>query len=238
MVPNNSRDTQAAAPSQQQGRADDEEIECTANGDSPRSIAVGADDDTCRQQLSPLSAPEGLGESGRCERERELCEPGEKNDAEGTTSGDDASPHCPRGSAVAGVEGTGKATPSATAAVRRESLNKPRGRVEDTEGLPPDQASVVAMKGRSGLAEGGVEVKSATEQHQRARDQAKRLALEVARLRSSLRATTSELNAERSVRVRIEVRIDPPIILLPPPPGRASTSRGASRPSPFRHYVE
>ncbi|CAN0291904.1 unnamed protein product, partial [Ectocarpus sp. 12 AP-2014] len=41
-------------------------------------------------------------------------------------------------------------------------------------------------------------------EHQKTRDQAKRLALEVARLRSSLRATTSELNTERSTRVRLE----------------------------------
>lgn len=48
--------------------------------------------------------------------------------------------------------------------------------------------------------------KTATSDHTKARNQAKRLALEVARLRSALRATASNLKAERTARVRLEVK--------------------------------
>lgn len=58
--------THAAVPSgsPQEGKA--EEIECTTTRDPPPSLAASADDEMCRQELSPLSSPERLGELGAC----------------------------------------------------------------------------------------------------------------------------------------------------------------------------
>lgn len=206
MVVESGSRTEAAAPgSPQQGKAGEIERTATQQGEPPPSIAVGVDDDVCRQEPSPLSPPEGLEELRASERDKEWCRPGEKIEAEGA-SRNDASPHCP-GGAAPDTEDTGKATPLATAAVHREEKKPPKEEAESTEGLPRDQMSAVALNGRGGPSGGGVEASTAAlELQTKARDQAKRLALEVARLRSSLRATTSELNTERSTRVRVEVR--------------------------------
>ncbi|CAM9360362.1 unnamed protein product, partial [Ectocarpus sp. 4 AP-2014] len=64
-----------------------------------------------------------------------------------------------------------------------------------------EQDILTARSGNYSLERGD---ETGASEHQKTRDQAKRLALEVARLRSSLRATTSELNTERSSRVRLE----------------------------------
>ncbi|CAM9878450.1 unnamed protein product [Ectocarpus sp. 8 AP-2014] len=64
-----------------------------------------------------------------------------------------------------------------------------------------EQDILTARSGNYSLERGD---ETGASEHQKTRDQAKRLALEVARLRSSLRATTSELNTERSTRVRLE----------------------------------
>ncbi|CAM9971170.1 unnamed protein product [Ectocarpus fasciculatus] len=64
-----------------------------------------------------------------------------------------------------------------------------------------EQNMLIARSGNYSLEQGD---ETGASEHQKTRDQAKRLALEVARLRSSLRATTSELNTERSTRVRLE----------------------------------
>ncbi|CAB1111366.1 unnamed protein product [Ectocarpus sp. CCAP 1310/34] len=64
-----------------------------------------------------------------------------------------------------------------------------------------EQHILTARSGNYSLEQGD---ETRASEHQNTRDQAKRLALEVARLRSSLRATTSELNTERSTRVRLE----------------------------------
>lgn len=93
-------------------------------------------------------------------------------------------------------------------ATRRQQPNRPPLPEEDkyTDALHGDQACMVAQKG-GGVIGRSSDDTGAPEEHTKARDQAKRLALEVARLRSALRVTTSELNTERSTRVRIEVRI-------------------------------
>lgn len=200
-------EAEAPSGSPQQGISIAEEIEeCTATtkGDSPPSVAVGTDHDICRQDLSPLSTPEGLGASGACERGKKWCGPGEKIDAQRSSEVDDASPHC-AGDAPPHIEDTDKATPLAKAVVRRQDMKQAKKEAQSIEGSAHDRTSVVVLKGRtSGLSGGGCEATAASEQ-QKARDQAKRLALEVGRLRSTLRATTSELNTERSTRVRIEV---------------------------------
>lgn len=68
---------------------------------------------------------------------------------------------------------------------------------------------VVAKCTVGGRRKGGGALPSAGEtgetQQVKSRDQAKRLALEVARLRSALRGTTSDLEADRATRARLEV---------------------------------
>eukprot|EP00752_Nemacystus_decipiens_P006460 g5818.t1 len=210
VVESGSRTGVAATPydSRQHEGSGEEIIEGAATQrEPPTGIAVGAGNDRCRQELSPLSSPEGLGEWEASEQDKEWCRTGakmKKIDAAAASSGggDDASPPCP--GAAPDTEHTDKATPVATAAVHHEGLKQSKGEVESKEGLPHDQTSVAAPKNQGGLSGCGVEATAASEQQTKARDQAKRLALEVARLRSSLRATTSELNTERSARVRIE----------------------------------
>eukprot|EP00903_Cladosiphon_okamuranus_P008779 g8410.t1 len=222
MVSESGCDTEAAAPSgspkqsrseaaeieecsQQQKRiSQGEEIEeralTVAKGDPPPSIAVGADGDMCKQELSPLSAPEGLGGSqAACERDRKKrCGPGDKkiDDAQGSSPGADAFPQ--------NTQDPDKATPLATAVVRHQDTKQAEEEAQRKEGLAHDRMGVVALQGRGGISGGGSEGTTAPAEQQKARDQAKRLTLEVARLRSTLRATTSELNSERFTRVRIE----------------------------------
>lgn len=187
---------QAAAPSVG-------EIECATTG--PPNLSAVADGDLCRPELSPLSSPEELGELRAGERDRGWDRPGEKIDAEEASGGD----------ACGTAEETDRvthqlATTTNTTAVPSEGMKQPKEEAEGTDGLFHDQTNVVVPKGRGGLSGGSVEATTAaSEQQTKARDQAKRLALEVARLRSSLRATTSELNTERSARVRVEVRTNP-----------------------------
>lgn len=204
MVLERSSRTQAAAPSgsQQQGKAEEIERRATTS-DPPPSTAAGVDEEFHQQELSPPSPPEGLGEQGACERDKEWFGPGEV-DADGPKK---VSPHCSGGAAPGTQNHIDKATRIATAAVDDKGMKQSKEEAEGTEGLPHGQMSVVALKGRGGLPGGNVEATATSEQHtKQARDQAKRLALEVARLRSSLRTTTSELNTERSTRVRIEVK--------------------------------
>lgn len=79
------------------------------------------------------------------------------------------------------------------------------------DALLGDQTCIVVQKGSNVLGASSGDT-GASEEKTKAREQAKRLALEVARLRSTLRVTTSELNTERSTRVRLEVRTHPCII--------------------------
>lgn len=121
----------------------------------------------------------------------------------------------------------GEAIPLATDERRPEAATcqQPEDRVHSTSGMKTSSAPaattdnveaagpkvtsneqniVIARSGNYSLERGD---ETGPSEHQKTRDQAKRLALEVARLRSSLRATTSELNTERSTRVRLEVRL-------------------------------
>ena len=205
VVESGSRAKEAAAPSGSRQQGEAQETERTATQGEPTPSIAGANDDMSRQEQSPLSTPEDVGELGVSDRDREWCRPGEKIGAEGRASGN-ASPHCPRGAAPDAKDTDKAATPLATATVHRENNEvPPKEEADATEGLPHDRMSAVELKGRGGLSWGGAEETAASEQRTKARDQAKRLALEVARLRSSLRATTSELNTERSTRVRVEV---------------------------------
>lgn len=120
----------------------------------------------------------------------------------------------------------GEAVPLATSGKRPEvaTCQQPEDRMHYTSGMKTSSAptattdnveaagtnvtsneqDILTARSRNYSLERGDE--TGASEHQKTRDQAKRLALEVARLRSSLRATTSELNTERSTRVRLEVR--------------------------------
>lgn len=196
---------QAAAPPGSPQRGEAEKIEsATTKCDPPPTLAANADDDAYRQESSPLSSPESRGEIEACKRDWKLCGSGEKiDDDEGAASGG-AFPGSP------GTEDiTDKATAQLTTSAHSEVVKQSHKAVECEEEALHDQTSVVVRKGQGGLSGDSAEATAASEQQTKAREQAKRLALEVARLRSSLRATTSELNTERSARVRVEVRTNP-----------------------------
>ncbi len=175
------------------------------DGDTPHSQG---------QELSPLSSPEGLVGSGAHDRERGWDGASGKIDAE-------ASSRAPASPLSAGIQEEGSIAIVSDIAhpfvasdlhedLKEQSNRKPSE--EDLKHQPtrkpsnPSKGSTLLVKEQEDSKILPVPEEQTSEVVRKAREQAKRLTLEVARLRSSLRACTSELNLERSNRVRIEVR--------------------------------
>lgn len=193
------------------------------------------DSDICRQEPSPLSLPEGIGASsprtpmrGKNGLDRNTSagkESGERAGGSarggdggmststraktntGTALGFSGGPS-PPGSKdgvppLAADECLHGPTPNQKRSLETASLDRTKSR--DTGRNSAMKVDMEAhnsneLSGQSGEAE------ASRQQQAKHTNQAKRLALEVARLRSSLRATSSELDAERSNRLRLEVR--------------------------------
>lgn len=188
-----------------------------------------------RQELSPLSLPQGLGTcSLRTQREEHGGLDRKNMDGKESAqhggglvhgSGGGMSPTAytkTRRGAASSVGGdaspprsTGEASPLATDERVNRQQHNPKQSSENASSRPRDGGKSevietkltkqVEMEARNSneLPEQGGEAGAPERQPNK---QAKRLALEVARLRSSLRATTSELETEQKSRLRLEVR--------------------------------
>jgi len=164
------------------------------------------------QQTSPLPSPEGLVESGARGKERESDGPGEKIAAEALSK----APASPLSDGIheEGSDTSDIAHPPYLASDPHEDMRQQLTRKPSEEDLKqrpnpdpsdPSKESTSLVREQEASKILLVPARQTSEVAHKAREQAKRLTLEVARLRSSLRACTSELNLERSNRVRLEV---------------------------------
>lgn len=178
------------------------------DGDMPHSQS---------QELSPLSSPEGLVGSGARDQEREWGGPSENIAAEALSR----APAAPL-SGGRQEEGSNDIVTDATHPFVASDLHgdmkqqsNQKTSEEDLKQQPdrkppdPSKESTLLAKEHEDSKILPVPEEQTGEVVRKAREQAKRLTLEVARLRSSLRACTSELNLERSNRVRLEARAIP-----------------------------